>query len=110
MNEYIFGDAMQLMVDLPENSADLVFTSMPDLSQTPYGKSEKGIQEYRAFQAAAIYELTKIVKPEGLSSRMPVALMFMQPRVKWFSLAMWDLHVVAHLVPCVVISRLECDD
>ena len=65
MNEYVYGDAMKLMVDLPANCADLVFTSMPDLSQTPYGKSEQGIADYRAFQMAAIYEITKIVKPEG---------------------------------------------
>ncbi len=32
MNEYVFGDAMQAMGEIPDNVADLVFTSMPDLS------------------------------------------------------------------------------
>jgi len=65
MNEYIFGDAMQAMGEIPDNVADLVFTSMPDLSQTPNDKSENGIKEYRKFQSSAIDEMARIVKPDG---------------------------------------------
>lgn len=64
-NDYVFGDAMELMKEIPDNSVDLVFTSMPDLSQTPYDKTPQGIADYQAFQAVAVTEITRMVKPNG---------------------------------------------
>lgn len=62
-DEYILGDAFENLKNIEDESVDLVFTSCPDLSQTPFTKSE--IPDYQAFQKKAIDEFTRIVKPDG---------------------------------------------
>lgn len=62
-NSYVMGDAFDYMPTILTESVDLVFTSCPDLSQTPFDKGETDL--YRNFQKKAIGEFSRVVKPEG---------------------------------------------
>ena len=44
INEYVKGDSLNYLPSIPNNSVDLIFTSPPDISDTPYPKSKKGIE------------------------------------------------------------------
>ena len=63
-NSYVLGDAFDYLPNIPSESVDLVFTSCPDLSQTPFGKDET--DSYRQFQQKAMREFARIVKPTGV--------------------------------------------
>ncbi len=65
INTYTHGDAFPVLAQIPDKSVDLVFTSCPDLSQTEFDKSEKGIAGYRAFQKRAVDEFARVVKDDG---------------------------------------------
>jgi DNA modification methylase len=62
-NEYVLGDAFPYLALIPNQSVDLVFTSMPDLSQTPYSQGD--VDGYRGFQKTACEEFSRIVKDKG---------------------------------------------
>lgn len=62
-NQYVLGDAFPGLAQIPDSSVDLVFTSMPDLSQTEFGKNQ--IDLYQGFQKKACEEISRITKPEG---------------------------------------------
>lgn len=62
-NQYLLGDAFTHLPSVGNETVDLVLTSCPDLSQTPFGKSETGA--YRLFQQKAMLEFARIIKPDG---------------------------------------------
>jgi len=62
-NSYVMGDAFEYFPSIKNHSVDLVFTSCPDLSQTPFGKDQT--YDYREFQRKAMVEFARIVKPDG---------------------------------------------
>ena len=41
INNFIHGDAFDVFKQMPDQSVNLTFTSLPDISQTPYGKDVK---------------------------------------------------------------------
>ena len=63
-NEYILGDSFEVMCDMEENSVDLLFTSLPDLSQTSFGES-KDITSYQSLQKEALAQFSRITKDDG---------------------------------------------
>jgi DNA modification methylase len=60
LNEYIKGDVFDYLSDIPDDYVDLVFTSCPDLSQTEFDKTNRGINSYKDFQ---IIETPKTLWP-----------------------------------------------
>ena len=65
VNDYVKGDAFDYFPQMEDESVDLVFTSCPDLSQTPFDKSKHGITSYRDFQQKAMEQFARIVKKDG---------------------------------------------
>mgnify|MGYP003126301036 CR=1 FL=1 len=63
-NDYILGDSFEVMRDMEENSVDLLFTSLPDLSQTSFGES-KDITSYQSLQKEALTQFSRITKDHG---------------------------------------------
>lgn len=63
VNTYTHGDAFPVMAQIPDKTVDLVFTSLPDLSQTEYDKTQ--IDEYRDLQKRAMDEFARVVKDDG---------------------------------------------
>lgn len=61
-NQFIHGDAFDLMPQVEDKSVDLIFSSLPDISQTPYGTN---VVPYKAFQVRAMKEFARIVKDDG---------------------------------------------
>jgi len=64
MNEYICADAMKEMPELADDSIDLIFTSLPDLDQTPYGE-KKEVNRYQAWQSRVMTEFCRLIKDDG---------------------------------------------
>ncbi len=65
VNTYTHGDAFAVLTQIPDKTVDLVFTSLPDLSQTEFDKSEAGIAGYRTLQKKAMVEFARVVKDDG---------------------------------------------
>jgi len=65
INEYVKGNSLNYLPNIPRNSVDLIFTSPPDISDTPYPKSKKGIELYKEFQKDIVKEFSRIVKKKG---------------------------------------------
>ena len=63
-NDYILGDAFEIMEKIDDNSVDLLFTSLPDLSQTPFGES-KDVDGYQDLQHEALLHFARITKDDG---------------------------------------------
>jgi DNA modification methylase len=63
-NEYILGDAFNELEKLPDASVDLLFTSLPDLSQTPFGET-KDVGKYQSLQRTALEEFARVTKDDG---------------------------------------------
>lgn len=63
MNQYILGDAFDYFPMIPSESVDLIFTSVPDLSEV---KGEKNsLKYYQIFMAQFVSEACRIVNPKG---------------------------------------------
>ena len=62
-NDYVLGDAFEGLAEIREASVDLVFTSLPDLSQTEW--DAKSTDQYQGFQTRALAAISRIVKPSG---------------------------------------------
>ena len=63
-SDYVMGDAFEIMENIEENSVDLLFTSLPDLSQTQFGES-KDIDGYQDLQYLALEHFARITKDDG---------------------------------------------
>jgi len=63
-NDYILGDAFEVMEKIDDNSVDLLFTSLPDLSQTPFDL-DKDIDGYQDLQHEALLHFARITKDNG---------------------------------------------
>ena len=63
-NSYILGDAFEEMKLIDNDSVDLLFTSLPDLSQTPFDL-DKDIDGYQDLQHEAILNFARITKDDG---------------------------------------------
>lgn len=63
MNEYILGDAFDHLPNYPADSVSLLFTSVPDLSETH--KEKNSIDFYKKFLDAFIEHATRLVKKDG---------------------------------------------
>ena len=64
MKKYILGDAFREMKMIDNDSVDLLFTSLPDLSQTPFDLA-KDIDGYQDLQHEAILNFARITKDDG---------------------------------------------
>jgi len=60
MNQYIKGDSLPILKLIPDKSVDLVFTSLPDMSQTTFN-----IEDFTNWQAGAVLEFARVVKDDG---------------------------------------------
>lgn len=66
LNKYIQGDCFDYLPKFENNSVDLIFTSCPDISQTPFSSgSIQEISQYKDFQQRAIIEFSRIIKKTG---------------------------------------------
>ena len=63
-NSYILGDAFEEMKKIDNDGVDLLFTSLPDLSQTPFDL-DKDIDGYQNLQHEALLNFARITKDDG---------------------------------------------
>ena len=63
-NSYILGDAFEEMKLIDNDSVDLLFTRLPDLSQTPFGET-KDVGNYQNLQKTALEEFARVTKDDG---------------------------------------------
>ena len=63
-NSYILGDAFEEMKKIDNDGVDLLFTSLPDLSQTPFDL-DKDIDGYQDLQHEALLNFARITKDDG---------------------------------------------
>jgi len=63
-NDYVLGDAFDGMKTIEDHEVQLVFTSLPDMSQTEF-ESSKDESSYCDFQKRALTEFDRIVNPNG---------------------------------------------
>ena len=61
-NQFVNDDAFNVFPKIDDNCVDLTFTSLPDISQTPF---QKDIPKYQELQNNACDEMTRITKPNG---------------------------------------------
>lgn len=62
MNHYTLCDAIPMLQSMKPKSVDLIFTSMPDLSQTSFGKCKEAYQQW---QDNVLCMFANIVKDTG---------------------------------------------
>lgn len=62
INNFIHGDAFDVFKQMPDQSINLTFTSLPDISQTPYGKD---VKKYQVLQNQACDEMARTTKDDG---------------------------------------------
>mgnify|MGYP001303067519 CR=1 FL=1 len=62
INNFIHGDAFDVFKQMPDQSVNLTFTSLPDISQTPYGKD---VKKYQVLQNQACDEMARTTKDDG---------------------------------------------
>jgi len=63
INKYILGDAFQYLPQLKDQSVDLLFTSVPDLSEVK-GKKES-VEFYMKFLDKFVLQANRIIKKDG---------------------------------------------
>lgn len=64
--QYTFGDAFPILEAIEDESIDLIFTSLPDMSQTPFGgDGVNDITAYLSLQFGALSQFSRIIKPTG---------------------------------------------
>ena len=61
-NQFLLCDAADLMKEVEDKSVDLVFSSLPDISQTHF---EKDTVSYKEFQTNVMKEFARMVKDDG---------------------------------------------
>ena len=61
-NRFICGDGIKEIQKIEKSSVDLVFTSPPDISETPY---KSNVEKYKKFQASFCDGFCRITKPNG---------------------------------------------
>ena len=61
-NQFVNDDAFNVFPKIDDNCVDLTFTSLPDISQTPF---QKDLPKYQELQNNACDEMTRITKPNG---------------------------------------------
>ena len=61
INNFIHGDAFDVFKQMPDQSVNLTFTSLPDISQTPY----KDVKKYQVLQNQACDEMARTTKDDG---------------------------------------------
>ena len=61
-NQFVNDDAFNVFTKIDDNCVDLTFTSLPDISQTPF---QKDIAKYQELQNNACDEMSRITKPNG---------------------------------------------
>ena len=62
VNKFHHGDAFDIFPKVADKSIDLTFTSLPDISQGPWGKD---IEQYQEFQNRSCDQMARITKDEG---------------------------------------------
>jgi DNA modification methylase len=60
LNKYTFGDSLSILKYMPDGCVDLVFTSLPDLSQ-----QEKSLTLFSEWQRDICYEFMRVTKETG---------------------------------------------
>lgn len=60
LNQYTFGDSVEILKQVPDESVDLIFTSPPDLSQ-----SASEIEEFKTWLSGIMSEFSRVIKPDG---------------------------------------------
>ena len=61
-NQFLLCDASDLMQEVEDKSVDLIFSSLPDISQTHYNTDTVS---YKKFQANVMKEFARMVKDDG---------------------------------------------
>ena len=64
MKEYKLCDSMEEMKKFENKSVDLLFTSPPDMSQTPF-EEKKDVESFVKFQNVFLKEFSRLVKDDG---------------------------------------------
>ena len=61
-NQFLLCDASKLMQEVEDKSVDLVFSSLPDISQTDFSNN---ITHYKMFQRSVMQQFARMVKDDG---------------------------------------------
>ena len=61
-NEYYLGDSLPKMKEMSDKSVDLIFTSLPDLSQTDFNND---VNKYQEWQTSVMSEFVRLIKDTG---------------------------------------------
>ena len=61
-NQFLLCDASKLMQEVEDKSVDLVFSSLPDISQTDFSND---ITHYKMFQRSVMQQFARMVKDDG---------------------------------------------
>ena len=61
-NQFVQGDAFEIMPEMEDGSVDFLFTSPPDISQTEF---EKDIESFKSFQQRFLEQFSRLVKDNG---------------------------------------------
>ncbi len=61
-NQFLLYDASKLMQEVEDKSVDLVFSSLPDISQTDFSNN---ITHYKMFQRSVMQQFARMVKDDG---------------------------------------------
>ena len=61
-NQFLLYDASKLMREVEDKSVDLIFSSLPDISQTDFSNN---ITHYKMFQRSVMQQFARIVKDDG---------------------------------------------
>ena len=62
-NQFVQDDAFNILPKIDNESVDLTFTSLPDISQGPWGSN---IKDYQEFQNKSCDEMARITKSNSL--------------------------------------------
>ena len=61
-NQFLRCDAADLMREVEDKSVDLIFSSLPDISQTHYNTDT---MNYKVFQVNVMKQFARMVKDDG---------------------------------------------
>ena len=61
-NKFLLGNAFDIMPQIEDKSVELIFSSLPDISQTEYADN---VSKYQQFQTTAMNEFARIIKDDG---------------------------------------------
>ena len=66
-NQFLLGNAFDIMPQVEDKSVELIFSSLPDISQTEYADN---VSKYQQFQTTAMNEFARIIKDYVGSSKV----------------------------------------